>query len=84
MYGWVQWLKKTSTYGQMCVDAGRALTYQEYTYAYEGKSRYMLEKNTVAEMRKGFRELERQYGTTFLNKNWDDYGQQLKESYYDE
>jgi len=84
MYGWVQWLKKTSTYGQMCVDAGRALTYQEYSYAYEGKSKYMVEKNTVAEMRDGFYELERQYGTTFLDKDWDNYEQQLKEAYYDE
>lgn len=84
MYGWVQWLKKTSTYGQMCVDAGRALTYQEYTYAYEGKSRYMLEKSTVSEMRDGFYELERQYGTTFFDKDWDNYEQQLKEAYYDE
>ena len=68
----------------MCVDAGRALTYQEYTYAYEGKSRYMLEKSTVSEMRDGFYELERQYGTTFFDKDWDNYEQQLKEAYYDE
>ncbi len=82
MYGWVLWLREANTYGKMCVDEGRILTYSEYKYAYEGAQRFMLTKETVEEMRTGFLELERQYGKPFLNVNWSEYGDKLKQTYY--
>ena len=82
MYGWVLWLKEANTYGKMCIEEGRVLTYQEYKYAYEGATRFMLTRETVEEMKAGFNELERQYGGSFLSTDWSSYGQRLKEGYY--
>ena len=82
MYGWVLWLQEANSYGKMCVEAGRALTYQEYKYTYEGASRFLLTKETVEEMRSGFTELSRQYGVDFLSVNWQEYGDKLKDIYY--
>ena len=82
MYGWVLWLQEANTYGKMCVTEGRILTYQEYKYAYEGGNRYMLTRETVEEMRSGFDELNRQYGSNFLAKNWSKFGDELKDKYY--
>lgn len=84
MYGWVLWLQEANTYGKMCVEEGRVLTYSEYKYAYEGASRYMLTKETVEEMRTGFMELSRQYGKSFLDVDWAEYGEKLKKDYYNE
>ena len=61
MYGWVLWLQEANTYGKMCIEEGRVLTYQEYKYSYEGATRFMLTKETVEEMKAGFNELERYY-----------------------
>lgn len=84
MYGWVLWLKEANTYGKMCVDEGRVLAYSEYKYAYAGANRFMLTNETVEEMQSGFAELSRQYGQNFLAENWDSYGEELKEAYYNE
>lgn len=84
MYGWVMWLQEANTYGKMCVEEGRVLTYSEYKYAYEGAQRFMLTKETVEEMRAGFNELSRQFGSNFLSTNWAEYGEQLKKDYYNE
>lgn len=82
MYGWVLWLQEANTYGKMCVEQGRILTYSEYKFAYEGAARFMLTKETIEEMRAGFRELSRQYGSDFLGVNWSEYGEKLKDKYY--
>ena len=82
MYGWVLWLQEANTYGRMCIEEGRALTYTDYSYKYKGSSRYQLTKETVDEMRSGFAELSRQYGKDFLHVDWADYGKKLKERYY--
>lgn len=82
MYGWVLWLQEANTYGKMCVEEGRVLTYSEYKFAYEGAARFMLTKETIEEMRSGFNELSRQFGENFLSINWKEYGQQLKDKYY--
>lgn len=82
MYGWVLWLREANTYGKMCIEEGRVLTYQEYKYAYEGANRYMLTRETVDAMQEGFRELSRQFGEDFLRVDWDEYGEQLREQYY--
>lgn len=82
MYGWVLWLSEANTYGKMCVEEGRVLTYSEYKLAYEGAQRFMLTKETVEEMKAGFHELSRQYGKDFLSINWAEYGKKLKDKYY--
>lgn len=84
MYGWVLWLQEANTYGKMCVEEGRILTYAEYKYGYEGTSRYMLTKETIEEMRAGFNELNRQYGRNLFDTDWAEYGEQLKKDYYNE
>jgi hypothetical protein len=84
MYGWVLWLQEANTYGKMCVEEGRILTYSEYKYSYDGASRFMLTKETVEEMMAGFKELNRQYGSSFLAVNWAEYGEQLRKDYYHE
>lgn len=84
MYGWVMWLQEANTYGKMCVEEGRIMTYQEYKYAYEGANRFMLTRETVDEMRAGFAELSRQYGSDFLKTNWVAYGEELKKDYYEQ
>lgn len=81
MYGWVLWLQEANTYGKMCVEQGRVLTYSEYKFSYEGAQRFMLTKETIEEMRAGFNELSRQFGENFLSRNWVAYGEQLKEKY---
>lgn len=81
MYGWVLWLQEANTYGKMCVEQGRALTYAEYKLAYEGASRFMLTKETITEMRSGFDELTRQFGRDFLSVDWGSYGEKLKAEY---
>jgi hypothetical protein len=82
MYGWVLWLQEANTYGKMCIEQGRVLTYSEYKFAYDGASRFMLTKETIEEMRSGFAELARQYGGDFLRTDWSEYGESLKEKYY--
>lgn len=82
MYGWVLWLQEANTYGKMCVEDGRVLTYSEYKYAYEGAIRFMLTKETVEEMQSGFNELTRQFGENFLAIDWDAFGEKLKHDYY--
>lgn len=84
MYGWVLWLQEANSYGKMCVEQGRVLTYSEYRFAYEGAARFMLTKETIEEMRAGFNELSRQFGKNFLSTNWAQYGEKLKENYYHE
>lgn len=84
MYGWVLWLQEANTYGKMCVEEGRILTYAEYKYAYEGATRFVLTKETVEEMQTGFRELSRQFGGNFLATDWSDFGEKLKHNYYHE
>lgn len=84
MYGWVLWLQEANSYGKMCVEEGRILTYSAYRYAYEGAQRFMLTKETVDEMRAGFVELNRQYGSDFLSTDWAEYGKKLKQEYYHE
>lgn len=84
MYGWVLWLREANTYGKMCIEEGRVLTYQEYKYAYDGAGRFMLTKETVEEMQSGFTELSRQYGKNFLSEDWAAYGEKLKKDYYRE
>ncbi|CAN5616380.1 hypothetical protein BH23PAT2_BH23PAT2_08200 [soil metagenome] len=84
MYGWVLWLQEANSYGKMCVEEGRVLTYQEYKFAYEGASRFTLTKETTEEMRAGFGELSRQFGENFLAYDWEAYGEQLKKDYYNE
>lgn len=84
MYGWVLWLQEANTYGKMCVEEGRVLTYQEYKYSYEGAQRFMLTKETVEEMQSGFHELSRQFGNNFLSVDWAAYGEQLRKQYYGE
>lgn len=81
MYGWVMWLRDANTYGKMCVEQGRALTYSEYKLSYEGANRFMLTKETTEEMKTGIRELERQFGQDFLRINWAEYGEQLRAEY---
>lgn len=82
MYGWVLWLQQANSYGKMCVEQGRVLTYTEYKFTYEGAQRFMLTKETIEEMRAGFAELVRQYGADFLSTDWDDFGKKLKDKYY--
>lgn len=84
MYGWVLWLQEANTYGKMCVEEGRILTYAEYKYGYEGASRFMLTKETIEEMRAGFMELNRQYGSNLFDIDWAEYGEQLRKDYYSE
>lgn len=84
MYGWVLWLQEANTYGKMCVEQGRVLTYSEYKFAYDGASRFMLTKETIEEMRAGFAELSRQYGGNFLSEDWSEYGEKLRKDYYHE
>lgn len=84
MYGWVLWLQEANTYGKMCVDEGRVLTYSEYKFAYEGAARFILTKETIEEMRAGFNELSRQFGKDFLSINWKEYAEQLQKDYYHE
>lgn len=83
MYGWVLWLQEANTYGKMCVEEGRVLSYTEYKQVYEGANRYQLTRETIEEMRSGFAELQRQYGGDFLRENWAEYGEKLKEKYYE-
>lgn len=82
MYGWVLWLQEANSYGKMCVEQGRVLTYSEYKFAYEGAARFILTKETIEEMRAGFNELSRQYGGDFLKTDWAEYGVHLKDKYY--
>lgn len=82
MYGWVLWLREANTYGRLCIEEGRVLTYDEYRMGYNGASRYLLTKETVDDMKLGLQELMRQYGGNFLIENWDKYGEGLKEKYY--
>lgn len=82
MYGWVLWLQEANTYGKMCVEEGRTLTYQEYKMNYDGAQRFMLTKETIEEMKAGFNELSRQFGSNFLSKNWAEFGEKLKDKYY--
>lgn len=82
MYGWVLWLQEANTYGRLCVERGRILTYAEYDAAFNGSQRFQLTKETVEEMKLGIQELIRQYGANFLTENWDKYGDELKTSYY--
>lgn len=82
MYGWVLWLQEANTYGKMCVEEGRVLTYSEYQQVYQGANRFMLTKETIDEMKSGFTELTRQYGKDFLREDWEAYGQKLKDEYY--
>jgi len=82
LYGWMLWLQEANSYGKMCVEQGRVLTYSEYKFAYEGASRFILTKETIEEMRAGFSELSRQFGGNILSTNWAEYGQKLKEKYY--
>jgi hypothetical protein len=82
MYGWVLWLQEANSYGKMCVEEGRVLTYSEYKFAYDGAARFMLTKETIEEMRSGFHELSRQFGSDFLKINWKEYGENLKDKYY--
>lgn len=82
MYGWALWLQEANTYGKMCIEQGRVLTYAEYKFSYEGASRFILTKETIEEMRSGFNELSRQFGRDFLSINWAEYGQNLKDKYY--
>lgn len=84
MYGWVLWLQEANTYGKMCVEQGRVLTYSEYKFAYEGALRFMLTKETIEEMRAGFHELSRQFGGDFLRTDWSEYGEKLRKDYYHE
>jgi hypothetical protein len=82
MYGWVLWLKEANSYGRICVEEGRVVTYSEYQQVYQGANRFMLTKETVDEMRAGFTELSRQYGKNFLDVDWAEYGEKLKKDYY--
>lgn len=82
MYGWVLWLQEANSYGKMCVEQGRVLTYSEYKFAYEGAARFTLTKETIEEMRAGFNELKRQFGQDFLSTNWTEYGEKIKDEYY--
>lgn len=82
MYGWVLWLQEANSYGKMCIEEGRILTYTEYKMGYSGSPRFMLTKETIDEMRTGFRELNRQFGSDFLRVNWTEYGQKLNKDYY--
>lgn len=82
MYGWALWLQEANTYGKMCVEQGRVLTYSEYKFAYEGAARFILTKETIEEMRAGFNELSRQFGRDFLSIDWAEYGKNLKGKYY--
>lgn len=84
MYGWVLWLKEANSYGRICVEEGRVVTYSEYQQVYQGASRFMLTKETVDEMRAGFIELSRQYGKNFLDVDWAEYGEKLEKDYYHE
>ena len=84
MYGWILWLQEANTYGKMCVEEGRVMTYSEYKFAYEGSKRFTLTRETIDEMRAGFAELKRQFGQDFLSTNWAEYGEQLKKDYYDQ
>lgn len=81
MYGWVLWLQEANSYGKMCVTEGRILTYAEYKMAHEGSARYLLTKETIEDMKDGFKELRRQFGRDFLSVNWSDYGEKLKKEY---
>lgn len=81
MYGWVLWLQEANSYGKMCIEEGRVLTYKEYKMSYEGANRYMLTKETVDEMRTGFNELSRQFGSDFLRHDWKSFGEKLKRDY---
>lgn len=83
-YGWSLWLQEANSYGKMCIDEGRALSYQEYKYGFEGANRFMLTKETVDEMKLGFKELSRQYGKDFLKQDWKTYGKKLEDNYYGE
>ena len=82
-YGWALWLQEANTYGKMCIDEGRLLTYKEYHYAYNGATKFMLTKETVEEIQEGIKELNRQYGGNLLTKDWDEYGETLKGGYYE-
>lgn len=84
VYGWVLWLQEANTYGKMCVEEGRILTYHEYKYKYEGAQRFMLTKETIEEMKVGMLELTRQYGAKLFETDWAGYGEQLKKEYYHE
>lgn len=84
LYGWVLWLQEANTYGKMCVEESRVITYSEYKQKYEGNQRFQLTRETVEEMQSGFKELSRQYGSNFLDTNWAEYGEQLKKDYYHE
>lgn len=83
MYGWVSWLKNVNAYGRMCIDGKRALSYSEYKYAYDGNNRYLLNRETVEEMRDAMLELSKQFGKDFLMIDWKKYGEELKTQYYD-
>lgn len=82
MYGWVMWLKECNTYGALCVDRGHLLSYDEYNMSYTGADRFRLTQETVADMRAGIKELERQYGDKFLDQDWKYYGEELAKKYY--
>lgn len=82
-YGWVMWLREANSYGKLCVEEGRILSYSEYNYRYDGQSYYKLTRETVDVMAEGIQELNRQYGKGILAENWDEYGKKLKENYYD-
>jgi len=81
-YGWSEWLKEANTYGKLCVQEGRILTYTEYQMGFTGGVRYMLTQETVDAMKEGFKEINRQYGANFLSENWTEYGEQLEKDYY--
>lgn len=84
LYGWVLWLQEANSYGKMCIEKGRVLSYTEYKQTYEGANRFMLTKETVEEMKTGFAELTRQCGENFLAVDWEAYGDSLKKEYYNE
>ena len=81
-YGWSMWLHEANSYGRMCVDEGRLLSYSEYNYAYTGASYYKLTKETVETMAEGIKELNRQFGGDILKQDWAAYKEQLHKEYY--
>lgn len=83
MYGWVQWLQGANTYGKLCIEAGRIMTYEDYDARFMGLPKFRLTKETVDNMKLGFKELMRQYGGNFLIEDWEKYGEELEKNYYE-
>lgn len=81
-YGWVQWLKGTSSYGRLCVKEMRLVSYSEYENL-EG-NRYRSSKETVEDIQAGIKEISRQLGEELLMVDWEQYGKELEQSYYNE